>query len=108
MFTTTSNLNLSCRAKKLNPFVNSFKSMISAFCKDFDGLSIRESLDQQSVKLQNKNDLSFPLSDDLCLKRQMSSLVLSPEKRRGGRGVVEHSREPVLLGELPLLTAAVS
>lgn len=69
MFTTTSNLHLSCRSKKLNPFVNSSQSMVLASYNSFDGLSIRQSLDQQSVKVQNKSDLSFPLSDDLCLKR---------------------------------------
>lgn len=30
MFTTTSNLHLSCRSKKLNPFANSSQSMILA------------------------------------------------------------------------------
>lgn len=87
-----------------NPFVNSFRSMINASYTGYNGLSIRESLDQQSVKPQNQTDLSFPLSDDLSLKRKMCSCHIEPrEGRRNRRGVVQHSEVPGLLDKMYLV-----
>ena len=82
--------------------------MISVSSTDYNGLGIRESIDQQRVNLQNKTDLSFPLSDDLCLKRKMRSIAVEPrEGRRNRRGLVQYSGAPGLLDELHLvLTAA--
>lgn len=83
--------------------------MISASSTDYNDLGIRESLDQQLVNLQNKTDLSFPLSDDLCLQRKMRSIAVKPrEGRRNKRGLVRYSGAPGLLDKLYLiLTAAV-
>lgn len=73
-------MKVSCRSNTFNPFVNPFKSLINASYSRYNGFSISESLDQQSVEVQNKTDLSFPLWDDLCLKRKMSSSAWSSEK----------------------------
>lgn len=81
---------VSCRSNTFNPFVNPFKSLINASYTRYNGFSIRESLDQPSVKVQNKTDLSFPLSGDLCLQRKMSYSTWSSEKG-GKRGEVVFS-----------------
>lgn len=56
MFTIT--FKLSCRSKQFNPFVN-FKSMMNASYTGYNGLSVRQSLDQQSVKLRTKVTYPF-------------------------------------------------
>lgn len=68
--------------------------MLRASYTGYGGLRVRESLDQQSVKLQNKTDLPFPLSDDPCLKRKMRCIVSSSEKAGGVGGVWFSTPEP--------------
>lgn len=53
-------MKVSCRSNTFNPFVNPFKSLINASYSRYNGFSISESLDQQSVEVQNKTDLSYP------------------------------------------------
>lgn len=89
----------SYRSRVFNPFSHWFQSMVNASYADYNGLSISENLDQQSVKLQNKTHVSsfrWPLLEE-------KDEFLSAEPREGGskgRGGVQHSREPVQLDEL--------
>lgn len=88
MIAILSDLNLSCRSKKFNPFKNSFKSIINASYIDLSGLSIRRALDNKVLSYKRKLTHLFLVQMTFAWKEKMSSLELSPEKREEMGGVL--------------------